>query len=204
MNKYRYYVYGLILAGGIVLAWLLRSSANVPVGQPAPSEPRPDATAPNEVVFGSLALRVPEGWRAERPSSTMRLGQFSLPGNEMGDKDAELSIFSGIGGGTESNLARWFDQFQQPDGAPSSDRARTWRFTQGDMGITMADLSGTYMGSGMMTGQQVDLSNYRLLAAIVETSDDTYYFKLVGPQATVERWAMSFETFIRTVRRVGR
>lgn len=198
MSEYKPYVYGLLLAGSIVLAWWLRSLAGPP---DTPSPPPTESIDPDEVVFGDLAMRVPEGWRAERPSSSMRAGQFRLPGERAGQNDAELAIFSGIGGGTQSNLARWFNQFEQPDGAPP---ARTWRLPREDMEITMADLSGTYLGSGMMTGQQGKLPDYRLLAAIVETSGETYYFKLVGTQATVERWARSFEDFIGSIRRTGR
>jgi hypothetical protein len=48
--------------------------------------------------------------------------------------------------------------------------------------------------------QPVEKKDYRLLAAIVVGASDVYYFKLVGPEKTVERWATSFGEFIGDLR----
>ena len=39
-------------------------------------------------------------------------------------------------------------------------------------------------------------ANYRMLAAIVESTKGSYFFKLTGPQETVEAWKGSFEGFV--------
>ena len=52
----------------------------------------------------------------------------------------------------------------------------------------------------MPMSQPVEKKNYRLLAAIVVGVSDVYYFKLVGPEKTVERWATSFGEFIGNLR----
>lgn len=209
MFKYRYHVYGLILAAGIVLAWLLYPCGNVPVTRESrqlelPSTPPPVVTtSPGGIAFGSLTAQVPSGWRTEQPSTSMRIEQFRLSGVDMGEEDAELAVFSGIGGSAEDNLARWFNQFEQPDGSLSGETAGVRTFSIDGMNVTMADLSGTFLGSGMMGSDPVDRPGYRLLAAIVEAADDTYYFKLVGPEPTVRKWARSFDEFIRSIKRTG-
>ena len=42
--------------------------------------------------------------------------------------------------------------------------------------------------------------DFRLLAAVVETPDGPYFFKLTGPEPTVLRWADSFEAAIESAR----
>lgn len=202
MLKYKYFIYALILAAGIVLSLILndsgdssseRLSSNIDTQSLQIQERTRNG---REGVFGNLAVQIPAGWEMEEPSTSMRIGQFRLSGSDVGSDDAELAVFSGIGGGAENNLKRWFNQFQQPDGSVSSEKASTKTFFIDDMQVTTADLSGTYTASGI-----VNRTGYRLLAAIVETSDDAYYFKLVGPQVTVEKWAQSFMEFIKTIQR---
>ena len=210
MDSFKYPIYALIITAGIVLGVIVRypgsffstrSSTRVETKTlPQLEENRND----REVVFGSLALVVPAGWIKEIPSSSIRIGQFRLSGEEIGAGDAELAIFSGIGGGTESNLRRWYNQFRQPDGSSSSEKANNETFSIGDKQITLADLSGTYVGSAMsMSDKPVNRPGYRLLSAIVETFDDHYYFKLIGPQATVDKWDQSFKEFIMSIHNSG-
>ncbi|MFQ6675945.1 MAG: hypothetical protein ACE5LH_06325 [Fidelibacterota bacterium] len=212
MGRQQAIVYALILGAGLILAWIV---ATLQDGNPpgtafrrgmSPPAAGPQAAAgagSDQVQLGRLIATVPPGWFMEAPSSSMRMAQFRLPSEDPGREDAELAVFSGIGGGTRDNLNRWFGQFVQPDGSSSSDKARVETITAGDMRVTLADLTGTFTGSGMPMSQPVDKPGYRLLAAIVETVDDTYYFKLVGPESTVGRWAGSFTTFIGNLRFTG-
>jgi hypothetical protein len=73
-------------------------------------------------------------------------------------------------------------------------------FSVNEMSTTIADLTGTFTGGGMPMSQPVEKKDYRLLAAIVVGASDVYYFKLVGPDKTVERWATSFGEFIGDLR----
>ncbi|NIR48254.1 hypothetical protein GWO43_07295, partial [candidate division KSB1 bacterium] len=40
--------------------------------------------------------------------------------------------------------------------------------------------------------------NFRLLAAIVETSGESWFVKLVGPEKTVAKWEESFYDFMNS------
>ena len=183
------------------MAWLINSH----LSSLSSSTPQSVSTQPASVIassrirIGELTATVDEGWIQEAPSSSMRLTQFRLPASELGIDDAELAVFSSIGGSVQDNLSRWFDQFSQPDGSDSQEKARVQEFSVNEMSTTIADLTGTFTG-GMPMSQTVEKKDYRLLAAIVVGASDVYFFKLVGPEKTVERWATSFGEFIGDLR----
>lgn len=202
MSEQKLFTYGIILAGGIAMAWLINShlsSSSSAAPQSVSAQPA-SVIASSRVRIGDLTATVDEGWIQEVPSSSMRLTQFRLPASERGIDDAELAVFSSIGGSVQDNLSRWFDQFSQPDGSDSQEKARVQEFSVNEMSTTIADLTGTFTGGGMPMSQPVEKKDYRLLAAIVVGASDVYYFKLVGPEKTVERWATSFGEFIGDLR----
>ncbi|HJL83808.1 MAG TPA: hypothetical protein QGG35_00235 [Candidatus Marinimicrobia bacterium] len=202
MSEQKLFSYGIILTGGIAMAWLINfhlSSSSSAAPQSVSAQPA-SVVASSRIRIGELTVTVDEGWIQEAPSSSMRLTQFRLPASEPGIDDAELAVFSSIGGSVQDNLSRWFDQFSQPDGSDSQEKARVQKFSVNEMSTTIADLTGTFTGGGMPMSQPVEKKDYRLLAAIVVGASDVYYFKLVGPDKTVERWATSFGEFIGDLR----
>ena len=184
------------------MAWLINShlSSSSSAAPQSISAQSASVIASSRIRIGELTATVDEGWIQEAPSSSMRLTQFRLPASERGIDDAELAVFSSIGGSVQDNLSRWFDQFSQPDGSDSQEKARVQEFSVNEMSTTIADLTGTFTGGGMPMSQTVEKKDYRLLAAIVVGASDVYFFKLVGPEKTVERWATSFGEFIGDLR----
>lgn len=151
----------------------------------------------------SLKYDPPKGWISKPPASAMRVAEFVLP-KAMGDpEDASLAIFffGGQGGSVEANLERWTNQMVQPDGRPSRQVAKTQSFSSNGMKVTVLDVSGTYTAE-MRPGasERYNKSNFRMKAAVLETSAGPYFFKLTGPQKTVARWDDSFTTFIKSAR----
>ena len=209
MSDQKYLVYGLIAIAGLALAWIVNDLSDGERREPEQAVNRESRTAmapqakEGRTRIGSLTVTVPKEWKRENPASSMRAGQFRLSAASAESDDAELAIFAGIGGSVEENLQRWFNQFSQPDGSPSREKARVSSFTVDEMTVTMADLSGTFAGSGMMGTSAQEKLDYRLLAAIVEAPDDFYYFKLVGPEETLASWAESFGEFISSIRQTG-
>jgi|TARA_B100000959_G_C14794453_1_gene546992 hypothetical protein len=202
VSEQKLFSYGIILTGGIAMAWLINfhlSSSSSAAPQSVSAQPA-SVVASSRIRIGELTVTVDEGWIQEAPSSSMRLTQFRLPASEPGIDDAELAVFSSIGGSVQDNLSRWFNQFSQPDGSDSQEKARVQEFSVNEMSTTIADLTGTFTGGGMPMSQPVEKKDYRLLAAIVVGASDVYYFKLVGPDKTVERWATSFGEFIGDLR----
>jgi hypothetical protein len=121
-----------------------------------------------------------------------------------GAADAELGVFvfPGSGGAVQANIDRWVNQFTQPDGSASNEKAEISKIDNHGLQSTLVYVTGTYMKGAMggpMSGTEEELPGYAMMAAIVETSGDPWFFKAVGPQRTIDYWRPSFETFIKTV-----
>lgn len=150
-----------------------------------------------------LEWQAPEGWRSVPPASAMRKAEWALPKVEGDGEDASLVVFyfgSGQGGDVQSNLDRWYGQFEQPDGRATRGLAQVEHRTISGMRITLADVTGTFRG-GMPGGPPAEpRPDTRMLAAIVEASSGPWFFKLVGPKRTVEHWRASFDAFLGSLR----
>jgi len=146
-----------------------------------------------------LKFTAPAGWIAETPSSSMRKAQYRLPRVEGDPEDAEMNVFffPGEGGSVQDNIDRWIGQFQKSDGSPAAG-AVSRREVHG-IPVSIVDVSGIYLsGSGTMTETKAK-PTFRMLAAVAETPEGPWFFKLTGPAATVARWESSFQTLVDTI-----
>lgn len=200
--------------GALILLPALALSACSPE-QPAPAGSPPTATAQSSPVpaashgpgggeksFGPIRATVPAEWREQAPASSMRKAQYVLPRAEGDSEDGELAVFYfglGQGGSVEANIDRWIGQISQPDGSSSKDRAKTSKREVTGLPVTLVDVSGTYSAGMMSPGPPK--AGYRMLAAVVETSEGPWFFKLVGPEKTIAKWAPSFDYFINSFRK---
>jgi len=168
-----------------------------PVGAGAGGGPATDLRAGQRQSLGGLSVVMPEGWRSTVPSSQMRTAEYLLPGE--GGADASLVVFyfgPDQGGSVEANIERWYGQFTQPEGGSTKERSRRTERTVGGLKVTMVDIPGTYTGGGMGGGSPAALAGYRMLGAIVVAPRGPFFFKLVGPSASVERWGASFDQYL--------
>jgi len=147
-----------------------------------------------------LDWTAPGGWKAG-PERPMRAATYLVP-PASGDTDgAECAIFLNIGGGVQANIDRWIGQFSQPDGSPSAGRAKQRRETINGLGVSFVELNGTFNSGGMgMGGPTTPRPGYRLLGAIVESTNGEVFFKLTGPEKTVNAAAKDFQSLIRSIR----
>jgi len=167
------------------------------------------ATAPGNQAAkatGELHYSVPEGWQVERPNSNMRVAQYKLPKADGDNADAELVLYyfgQGQGGSAQANIDRWLNQMQQPDGSSSKEKAKIETLTVNSMPVTTVDVLGKYNGGMASPGAApsatpLDMSNYRLRAAIIETPKGSYFVKLTGPQKTVSHWEQAYTDYINS------
>lgn len=182
------------VAPGAVRAGALKPGATMPADHPPiqqggapPSDlaprPRQPVTANAPDTFGTtgpLRWVGPEGWQATRPSSQMRLAEYIVPGPS-GQEPGVVSIFyfgAGQGGSVEANIDRWVKQFTTVDGEVK-------RKTRTVNGLTVytVDVSGTF-GGGMGGGGAK--AGQRMLGAIAMSAAGPFFFKLVGPKATID------------------
>jgi hypothetical protein len=158
---------------------------------PPPGAPGLGAEAPSG---DPIQWALPAGWQAEPPTNSMRLAQASVPGAAGA---AELSIFHfapGAGGGLQDNLDRWIGQM----GSPADPEGGS--FESGPFQITWVSAPGTYDPGAMGMQASPPQPGWRLLGAVVEGEDGRWFFKLVGPEATVSAAREDFFTLLRSIR----
>lgn len=121
----------------------------------------------------AIKWKLPEGWQVAPNTSSMRLATYKVTGK---DGDADVSV-SRAGGGTDTNIQRWADQF---GGATPQKTVKT----VAGFKTTVVQIQGTF-ASGGMGGPSEDKKKWALLGAIVETPGSAYFFKMTGPESTV-------------------
>lgn len=192
------------------LVWIACNSQPETARTPAPHEAPPAPPQPVSAVaiatggtieksFGPVKAKVPAEWTEQTPSSSMRKAQYALPKVAGDGEDGELAVFyfgPGQGGSVEANIERWIGQISQSDGSSSKDKSKTSKKDIGGMPVTLVDVSGTY-SAGMMSNAP-PRQGYRMLAAVAETSEGPWFFKLTGPEKTIASWSGSFDQFINS------
>jgi len=181
------------------------AGGELPTGHPPVGETPPAMTiAPVPPGTGSGAAALtwtsPEGWTAEAPSSNMRRAQYRVPG-EAGDAECVVFYFGpGEGGDAMANALRWADQFTQPDGRSSRELLATEEIDVNGIPVLLSSVTGTYGGGMPMMGQQAQvLPDHMLLGAVAAGPDANWFFKLTGPEATVEANREAFAGMIRSL-----
>jgi hypothetical protein len=149
---------------------------------------------------GTLVWTVPPTWVPETPASEMRKAQYRLPG-EAGAAECVVFYFGpGQGGDPQSNAERWGAQFADPAGKPVT--ATTTSEKVGDIDVLRVEAKGTYVGAMMMGGgpQPGPKAGYMLLGAVASGPDANWFFKLTGPESTVEAHRAAFGSLIASLR----
>jgi hypothetical protein len=170
----------------VALALLALARAAV-AGEPARSE-----------AVG-LRFTVPEGWTRIPAASEMRAAQYRIPKASGDADDGEIVLFffgPGQGGTADANLDRWYGQMKPADGRAARDAATVTIKTVQGLRITATDVSGTYSG-GM--GGGAPRAGMRLLAAVVEGEGGPWFWKAIGPEATMARAKPAFESLLSSL-----
>lgn len=161
------------------------------------------ATVPVTLVAQRiLRFDAPVDWIRVETSSAFRVAQFNLPRAESDSEDAELVVyyFGADGGTVAANLERWTDQMIQPDGRPSAEVATTTGFEVASLAVTVLDVPGIYSSEVQPeSGMHYFKRGFHLKAAVVETPEGPYFFKLTGPSQTVSTWDSRFTTFLHSI-----
>jgi len=183
------------------LAFGAACSSGGPGGAGAGSDP--SVPLGERVTLEGFSFQPPTRWKAEQPSSGMRLAQYRIE-PVPGDSDpgeCALFHFPGTGGPVQANIDRWIGQFQQPDGSSSAEHATIEKLPHDNLSITYVDISGTYMGgmSGMSAPAEPK-EGYRMVAGVVEMSQGPWFMKCTGPSSTMDMAAPGLKALLRTVR----
>jgi hypothetical protein len=151
---------------------------------PAPSQSMPPSGMTTPQPMGHLAYQIPSAWKEEPPENNMRLTQAKIPGP---GGEAEFAVFyfgPGQGGGVDANIERWLGQVQMAPGyKPARDTVK-----EGDLTVHTVEAKGTLTPSpmSMQGGGEAPREDSMLLGAVVEGPGGPWFFKLTGPEKTVE------------------
>ncbi len=129
----------------------------------------------------------------------MRRAQLSVSGSA-GTAELIVYFFGPQGAGTASaNVDRWIGQFANADGSPVTNAKKSSSKVSG-FDVTVLEVAGQYAGGmGAAGQQQAAKANQRLVAAIVNTAGGPYYFKFLGPSATVTENGAAFDELIASI-----
>jgi hypothetical protein len=142
-------------------------------------------TIPDETPSGEPKWDAPSIWQ-EKPPSAMVLKSFSV-----GDADHEAKIsitaFPGDVGGPLANVNRWRKQLSLEPVAESDLSNLT----------TSIDVLG---GKATLVDMKSTDGKTRMIAATVPRKEKTWFYKLMGDEATVAQEREAFVKFVQTVR----
>lgn len=163
-----------------------------PVGGAAPSPAVPpshppiagNAASPAE-ASGKPGWTVPAGWQELAPGP-MQMAKFTI-GSDAGKADVTVSALPGDAGGKLPNINRWRGQIGLPPVAEGE-------LTKSLVPLEIAGAE-TYLVD--LVAEQ---TKRRMVAAGVSRQGQTWFYKLVGDTAAVERAKEAFIQFVKTVK----
>lgn len=177
----------------------------------APAELEPTA-APAETsapAVTPLAWEAPGTWTlvTEGQRSGPKKAVYKIPKAGNDKEEAELTIFffgTGSQGDVPKRFAEWFGEFDGNVG----ETAQRESFEVRGMKVEMADAAGTFkialgpkVGPQKKAPMQMVKENWRLLGAVVKTPDrGNWFFKLVGPNETVQAARSTFRTLLESAK----
>ncbi len=138
-------------------------------GRPAPSK--------------TLSWTVPEGWQ-ELPPSSMRAGSFLIKGKTAEQGDISVVPLSGMAGGDLANINRWRGQIGLGPLSDADLARQSQTITPGGRRMRFVNFSN---------------SGRRLMAAIYPRTNQSWFFKMTGEDATVAAAKPAFLKFLNSL-----
>lgn len=166
----------------------------------------PKETAP-AMEIGSVAegaskeieWKVPAGWKEQAPSS-MRVGSFLVKGENGQEADMSVVPLSGAAGGDLANINRWRGQINLHSLSKADFAAQSETISVGGRKMLYVD----FVSRDLLVQQRY---KKRLIAAIYHPQGSgstldgrTWFFKMMGEDATVLSAKPAFMKFLRSLK----
>lgn len=159
-----------------------------------------------ELADGAFQMTVPDAWERKQPRVNIIEHEFEIPAATGDEQPGRLTVM-GAGGTVEDNIKRWQSQFRPDEGAGEVTTKVDEKKVAGQK-VTVVDLSGTYVdkpGGPFAPGKSINRENYRMLAAIIETTRQgkktgNYFIKLVGPRQTLADNQEAFDEMLESLK----
>jgi hypothetical protein len=159
-----------------------------PIGAATPAPASGPAAPVSPAAENPLTWTAPADWKA-RAGSAMRRGSYDVPLAGGATADLSISAFGGMAGGLVGNINRWRGQVGLAPLPDDQVTATTESVAANGLKFTVVDLAGQAGGAPV-----------RMLGAIAEFGNETWFFKLTGPDAGVAGVKPAFLEFLRTVK----
>jgi hypothetical protein len=201
-------VLGVVAAAAVALFERNTTPAPSPVSEAAPAAPaaleRTDTpmddpmdpqlpSNPPGDELEAISWLVPSPWRSVPNASDMLIATYHVPRSGAAD-EGELTVVRANGSAADA-IQHWVGQFEK-----TGPEKRTVRTVHG-LEITIVEVVGTLASVGGMSASPaaVRRPGWALLGAIVKTEGSPYFFKLLGPAATVGAARADFQALIDSV-----
>ncbi|MGD9647728.1 MAG: hypothetical protein AB7U73_18595 [Pirellulales bacterium] len=159
-----------------------------------------DDDGTRDIVIGKYATKAPDDFTRQQPRSKIIAYEFSVAPSEGDEQGGRLTIM-GAGGTIEQNLDRWYQQFSQPDGSSTRDRAKVEKKTVAGHDVHFVNITGTYDDKpAPFAAQGVERPNYRMLGAILALPEGNVYFKFYGPRQTIADHQGAFKKMVEELK----
>ena len=173
----------------------------------APAEPEQSTSRPRTVASSrGLLWTAPPAWTVQRLAKRGEYrAKYSVPAQGNGKHPAELLVSHlGNSAAIKTNLDALVSQFE----GPTVKQALREQSKIGDFSILWLNVGGTYkfpmgpaVGPGKRHAVHVIKDNWRFLAAGVSTPKrGHWFFRMVGPEDTVQAARSAFRNMIQTVK----
>ena len=147
------------------------------------------ASAPNS-NSGKPTWQVPAGWH-EVDAGEFLVAKFLVAGEAGAQAAINVSMSAGDGGGLEANVNRWRGQLGLPSLSAAEVASSVQALDLPDGKAMLIEMNGTDARTRQAS---------RLVGAIVPKGAQTWFYKLMGNQAVVDREKKAFTTFVETAK----
>jgi hypothetical protein len=131
----------------------------------------------------------PDEW-SEQSATEMRLGSFKVAGPNSTSADVSVVAFPGDAGGLVANINRWRGQLELPSLEEQQMRQSIQQIEVQGAPVYLVDLQ---------TAENSPKPS-RVLGAVLERPDRTWFVKMTGPPALLESQRQKFFDFVKSFR----
>lgn len=166
-----------------------------PAAQPAQPGMQPAAQpAASPGAASAIGWTKPEAWKELTEKKPMRITTYEIPAAEGDSEGAEMSVSQAMGS-VDANVKRWQGQFKD------SPEAKTEKKTIAGFEVVIVEIEGAMRvgGGPMMGGGGEPKEGFKMLAAMVQTQPSAHFFKMWGPQKTVDAARGDFDAMLNSI-----
>jgi hypothetical protein len=149
------------------------------------------------VTLDGLTATTPSSWQKEVARGWLYRFRIARSGRDK--EDAELTISRIASSPASDQLAKLKELFLLPTNLPRDQALREWTIKNDKAILSCLDIQGTYHPKKTSVDSSVRevRPDYRLLAAVLVSSEGSYLIRLQGPKRTVSAHADEFEQWLR-------